>query len=219
MRVLIIDDHKLFAEAITPTLAESGIEVLDVAQSGSEGIEASRSYKPELALVDMNLPDASGLEVGRKILEEGFDIKLIAVTAIDDPEMVKEAMKIGFHGYVTKDTPLSQFLASIQFVLQGQTVLPQRTSARAAGARTAEEEDAVLRAKFLTSRELEVLSLLTEGASSKEVARQLHVSQNTVRSHVQNILSKLGVHSRLEAAAFAIKFRIVKPSAKNAGQD
>jgi two-component system NarL family response regulator len=167
----------------------------------------------------MNLPDASGLEVGKKILEEGFETKLIAVTAMDDPEVVKEAMKIGFHGYVTKDTPLSQFLASIQFVLQGQTVLPQRTSARAAGARTAEEEDALLRSKFLTSRELEVLSLLTEGASSKEVARRLHVSQNTVRSHVQNILSKLGVHSRLEAAAFAVKYRLVKPSAKNIPQD
>lgn len=219
MRVLIIDDHKLFAEAITPTLEESGIEVLEAVTSGREGIEAARIHKPDIALVDMNLPDSSGLEVGRKILEEGFETKLIAVTSLDDPEIVKEAMKIGFHGYVTKDTPLSQFLASIQFVIQGQTVLPQRSSARAAGARTAEEEDALLRSKFLTTRELEVLSLLTEGASSKEVARRLHVSQNTVRSHVQNILSKLGVHSRLEAAAFAVKYRLVKTNAKSVPED
>ncbi|MGH2755751.1 MAG: response regulator [Actinomycetota bacterium] len=209
MRVLIVDDHKLFAEAIRPTLVESGIEVLELAQTGERALEMATEYKPDLVLLDMGLPDIPGLEVGRKIHEELPETKLIAVTALNDPDLVRETIASGFHGYVTKDTPLSQFIASIDFVLAGQTVLPQRLSPRAAGARTDEEKEAALRARYLTFREREVLRLLAEGASSAEIARRLSVSMNTVRSHVQNILSKLQVHSRLEAAAFAVRYGIV----------
>ena len=210
IQVLIIDDHKLFAEAIRSTLERQGMEILEPVTRGREGIDVATRSHPDVALVDLGLPDMRGIDVGKEILEVSPETKVVAVTALNDPEMVTKAIRAGFHGYLTKDTPLSLFVDSVQSTLQGQLVVPHRLAAPS-NDMTAEEREALLLTKQLTARELEVLTLLAQGASSGQIAKRLSVSPNTVRSHVQNILTKLQVHSRLEAAAFAVRYKVVKP--------
>jgi two-component system nitrate/nitrite response regulator NarL len=216
MRVLIVDDHKLFAEAIRSALSSDGLqmELLPVATSAKEGLAAAKSGKPDLVLVDLGLPDENGVELGRKILEACEGATVLAVTALSDPQLLREAMKAGFHGFITKDTPMARFVDSINAAMSGHVVVPHRLAARAAGARSSEERDAGLLAEQLTNRERRVLEMLVEGARSEDIARRLSISPNTVRTHIQNILTKLQVHSRLEAAAFAVKHGMV-----SAGRD
>jgi len=211
MRVLIIDDHKLFAEAIRSALGSDGLrmEMLPVATSAKEGLAAVKSGKPDLVLVDVGLPDESGVELGRKILDAFPGSTVLAVTALSDPELLREVIKAGFHGFITKDTPMARFVDSIQAAMSGQIVVPQRLAARVAGAQSAEERDAGMLSAQLTPRERDVLATLVEGARSEEIARRLSISPNTVRTHIQNILTKLQVHSRLEAAAFAVRYGLV----------
>lgn len=208
-RVLIIDDHMLFAEAIHLALEEHGFEVVGIAASGDEALSAVRRWHPDLALVDIGLPDRSGLAVGRAILQERPETKLLALTALDDPRTVREALRGGFHGYVVKDTPVSRFVQAVGSVLGGQVVVPRPLAPRVAGALSAEEEAVALLSNQLTPREREVLELLVEGASGQAIARSLGISPNTVRTHVQSVLTKLQVRSRLEAATFAVRHRIV----------
>ena len=129
------------------------------------------------------------------------------MTALEDEGSVQDAFKAGFHGYLTKQTEAERFEHVLRSVEDGQTVFPQRQIGAESRERTGDE----LLAEQLTTREVEVLQLLAEGASSDHMAEQLDVSPNTVRTHVQGILSKLQVHSRLEAAAFAVRHGLVKP--------
>ncbi len=209
-RTLIVDDHTLFAEAIRPTLEGLGLIVIGVASSGREAMQAVRDQRPDLVLVDLGLPDQSGLVVGRMILEERPGTKVLALTALEDPHAVKEAIRAGFHGYLTKDTSVSQFADAITAALGGQVVVPHRLAPRATGARTPEEQNAAFLAEQLTRREREVLALLVEGASGHAIAERLRISPNTVRTHIQSILTKLQVHSRLEAVTFAVRHGIVE---------
>lgn len=182
--------------------------VVGAATTGEAAMRAVRGSCPDLVLVDIGLPDRSGLAVGKAILEECPDTKVLALTAVDDPRTVREALRSGFHGYVVKDTPVEKFVQAVETVIGGQIVVPSRLASRVAGARTTEEEAVALLANQLTQRELEVLDLLVEGATGQAIARRLGISSNTVRTHVQSILTKLQVHSRLEAATFAVRHRI-----------
>ncbi len=199
----------LFADAIRSTLESSGMDVVGVATTGEQGLEEVRRQRPDLVLVDLGLPDQSGLIVGRRIIEAHPDIKVIALTAIDAPRAVEEALRSGFHGYLTKDTPVSRFVSSIRAAVDGQVVIPHKLAPAVAGAKTSDEESAALLVEQLTHREREVLALLVEGANGEDIARRLVISPNTVRTHVQSILTKLQVHSRLEAATFAVRYGVV----------
>ena len=210
IKVLIVDDHRLFADVIRSVLVEHGMDVLDVAASVQEGLASVRAGVPDVVLVDLGLPDGDGISLGRSIVAEHPDVRVIALTALNDPKAVGEALRAGFSGYLTKDTPLTQFVGMIRAAMEGQVVIPQRLAAAAAGARTAEERHASLLAEQLSPRERQVLTLLAEGANSEDIAGRLSVSPNTVRTHVQSILTKLQVHSRLEAATFAVRYGIVK---------
>jgi len=208
VRLLIVDDQMLFAEAIRVALEDLGEEVLGVVTTGEEAVASVRRTRPDIVLMDIALPDQSGLAVGRAILGEWPDMKIIALTALSDRTAVEEALRIGFRGYITKDTPVAQFVNSLQSVLDGHIVLPHRLGPT--GKRSAAEDEVALLADQLTAREREVLGLLVEGADGLTVAMKLGISRNTVRTHVQNILMKLQVHSRLEAATFAVRHRLVQ---------
>lgn len=211
-KILIVDDHQLFAEAIRSALEEAGIDVVGVITHGNETPTAVTRHEPDLVLMDLGLPDADGFEVGRQLLQENPDVKVLIVTAVTDPKLVQLSVGAGFSGYITKNTPVSQFVCSVKAALAGDVVLPRNLARRAVGIRSPEEEDALRRAGYLTDREREVLVLLTEGARSEDIAARLHISLNTVRTHIRNILTKLQVRSRLEAAAFAVRHGIVKKS-------
>ena len=207
--VLIVDDHKLFAEAIQSSLRDFGIAVENVASSRAEALSVIDRIVPDVVLMDLGLPDGNGVEVGKTILARYPGIKVLALTARCDPDAVKDVMRAGFSGFLSKDTPLDKLAASIRLALDGHVVIPHRVAGAAAGARTPEQKNAELLASQLTPRELQVLALLVQGAGSKTIADDLCVSLNTVRTHVQSILTKLQVRSRLEAAAFAVRFSLV----------
>jgi two-component system nitrate/nitrite response regulator NarL len=210
VRALIVDDHTLFAEAVRATLEARGIRVVGVARTGADGLEAVATHEPDLVLLDLGLPDRGGLAVGSDIVAGWPHIKVVALTALDDPPAVKEALRLGFHGYVTKDIPVKEFVGAVLASLEGQVVVPHRLASRAMGARS-RESAVLLMADQLTYRELDVLRLLAEGVGGAEISGRLGISRNTVRTHVQNILTKLQVHSRLEAATFAVRHGIVDP--------
>jgi len=211
IRALIVDDHTLFAEAVRATLEARGIEVVAVVANGAGALEAVGAHKPDLVLLDLGLPDRSGLAVGADILDQAPDTKVVALTALNDSRAVKEAMRTGFHGYMTKDPPVAKFVEAVLATIQGQMVMPYRLAAHAAGSLSSQEHQAALMADRLTYRELDVLRLLAEGMRGEEIVRKLGISGNTVRTHVQSILTKLQVHSRLEAATFAVRHGIVDP--------
>jgi DNA-binding NarL/FixJ family response regulator len=199
----------LFAEAIRSSLESLGMEILELTETGRDAVAAAHQ-QPDLVLVDLGLPDMHGIEVGKAILAQCPGATVLAVTSIMDPAIVREVMRAGFHGYLTKDTPLEQFIKSIEAALSGQMVIPQHLASRAAGQRTKEQQETDLLVRQLTARELEILALLAQGKSGGAMAAELSISANTIRSHIQNILTKLQVHSRLEAATFAVKHGIVQ---------
>ena len=209
LRVLIVDDHKLFAEAIRSTLSREGIEVLDIATTASEALASARRDPPDLVLMDIGLPDQSGLVLGARILEECPETRVVALSALEDPWLVQEAVRTGFHGYLTKDIKVAQFVSSLRAVADGEVVVGARLARPVVGLRSRDRE-AELLARQLTPREREVLEMLTQGATGNDIARAMCITANTVRTHVQSILAKLQVHSRLEAAAFAVRHGIVR---------
>jgi two-component system, NarL family, nitrate/nitrite response regulator NarL len=208
VRVLVVDDHALFTDAILPTLGEMEWEVVAVVRRGEDAIETAIREKPDLVMVDLGLPDMGGIAVGTRILEALPNTKVIALTGRSDPEAVKEAQTAGFHGFLTKNIPLPRFSEALSAALRGEVVTLPRPVVDSRPV-TPVDRDAELLAGQLTPREREVLALLVEGNDNAQIARRLSVSANTVRTHVQSILTKLGVRSRLQAAAFAVRHRVV----------
>jgi two-component system nitrate/nitrite response regulator NarL len=170
------------------------------AERGDEAVSAALATHPDVILVDIGLPDQSGLVVGHRLLDELPEAKVIALSAVDDRRTIDEALRLGFHGYLTKETPVARFESAVRSVMDGQVIVP-----RFGGRLSDADADASLLSGQLTAREIEVLGLLVAGASGSEMAARLGISANTVRTHVQSILTKLQVHSRLEAATFAVR--------------
>lgn len=217
MRVLIVDEERLFGDVIRSILVSSGMDVLDVVHTVAAGTDAALRLRPQVVLLELLLPDGDGLAAGRIILESAPETKIIALTSVSDPEMIARALRGGFSGYITKDTPLSRFVSLIEAAARGEVVIPRRTAAAVTQARSEEDRHAVFLGEQLSRREREILTLLVDGSSSGEIARKLSVSPNTVRTHVQSILTKLQVHSRLEAATFAVRHSLVPVPGRNNG--
>lgn len=218
-RVLLVDDHLLFAEAIRAALEQDGLEVLPLAQSGSDAIKAARNYVPDLAIIDIGLPDVDGLDLGVQLRAEHPDIRILVVTALNSVSALRRTLDLGFSGYLTKDTSMDRFVTALRSVLAGEIVIPATLSQHVTNRLTQEEQDAALKADQLTRREREVLQKLADGSTSESIAAQLAVSRHTVRTHIQNILMKLQVSSRLEAAAFAIRYGLVESPSPGHDQD
>jgi two-component system, NarL family, nitrate/nitrite response regulator NarL len=207
MRVLVVEDQQLFAEALAATLREEGATIVGVAASGRAALASVQDECPDLVLMDLGLPDEDGLIIGREIMDLHPTVRVIALTSDRDPRFAREAFKAGFHGFLTKDARMRDVTSAIRSVMQGEVVIPRNVADRG----SASGHTVGMLADQLTQRELEVLTLLTRGATSSSIANVLSISPNTVRSHVQNILAKLQVHSRLEAAAFAVHNGLVDP--------
>lgn len=186
------------------------MEVVGIAATARDAVEMAHRLLPDVVLLDIGLPDEDGVTLGRTLMQSRPSLKVLAVTALIDARAVGEALRAGFSGYITKETALTQFVGLVQGALNGQVVIPQKLAAAAAGVRTQDERHALLLAEQLSPREREVLALLVDGCSSSDMARKLEVSPNTVRTHVQSILTKLQVHSRLQAATFAVRYGLVK---------
>ncbi len=214
IRVLIVDNQQLFTEALRTLLElEDDIEVVGEAYDGTTAIERIRTARPDVAVLDLRMPGLNGIEVTEHIKPDFEDVKVIILTATDDNEFLTRAVEAGVDGYLTKDCAMDDLADSIRRVMHGETVIPatqlKDLLRNLTDRRREEANPAAYLASFLTRREKEVLRLLVAGKSNEKIAEELYISQNTVRTHIQNILSKLSVHSKLEAVAFAIRHGVV----------
>lgn len=216
IRVLIVDNQQLFTEALRTLLElEDDIEVVGEAYDGTSAVERISATKPDIAVLDLRMPGLNGIEVTERVKPEFESLKVIILTAADDNEFLTRAVEAGVDGYLTKDCAMEELAASIRRVMSGETIIPAtqlKDLLRNLTYRKRQEmSPGAYLASFLTQREKEVLRLLVAGKSNDAIAAELFISQNTVRTHIQNILSKLSVHSKLEAVAFAIRHGVVEP--------
>ena len=210
MRVLIVDDHRLLSEAMRTVLEAGGCQVVGLAATTTEAMEILGREPADAALVDLVLPDGDGISVGRQILAEFPGTKVVAFTSLDDAATVRQTVAAGFHGFVTKDVPIAEVVSYLHRILDGDVTLSPRAMPDRGGRRQPHEDAYVaLVASQLTNREREVLRRLAEGQDADAMAAELSISSNTARAHIQSILTKLNVHSRLQAVAFAVRHRLV----------
>jgi DNA-binding NarL/FixJ family response regulator len=207
IRVAIIDDHRVFAEALATRLStEPDLEVVGTAGSSVEALELTSRSGIDVVALDLDLGGEDGLEVGRQLRDRLPDIGIVIVTGRVDDSRVAEAVQMGIRGWVGKQAPAESLLNALRGAARGETHLPAAMLTRAlvslsqSPSSSTPEIDAL---SNLTARELDVLRCLLEGRSRNEIGSMLHISPNTVRTHVQSILHKLNVHSALTAVAFA----------------
>jgi DNA-binding NarL/FixJ family response regulator len=219
LKVLIVNENTLVSQAMRSVLESHDFEVSLCAytpHARGEQPETGVSGRPDVALVDIRVPDSGGIEAGRRIIRDHPLAKVLALTAQEDAGVFAAASQAGFHGWVLKDGSVSQLVGSIRGVLAGRIALPPRGTQRPGKVQSPAERDAALLAQHLTRREREVLSLLVEGESSQSISHSLSLSPHTVRTHIQNILTKLQVHSRFEAASFAVRFELARERGEGA---
>jgi DNA-binding NarL/FixJ family response regulator len=213
IRVLFVEDHQLLAEALSAMLArEPDIEIVGVAGSVAEAKILARD-RVDVVLMDYRLPDGTGAEATRAIKARWPVARVIMLTAVKDDETVLESIQAGADGYLTKDRAADDVVQAVRAAYAGETLLPRSViveiARRVAAAKERGDDRRMI--EPLTPRELEVLRALTDGLSTREICEKLYITPNTLRTHVQNIMGKLRVHSKLEAVAFALKNGLVEP--------
>jgi NarL family two-component system response regulator LiaR len=201
--ILIADDHKLVRQGIIDFLGAQGeFEVKGEAANGEEAILLTQKLKPDIVLMDLNMPKIDGIEAIHKIKKSSPDTKIIALTAFTQNETVFSAINAGVDGYLLKDIMPDELITAIHSVLNGKPAL-HPIIVRKIMTRVATKNNQIRKAEKLTKRENEVLNLLAEGKSNEDIAKALVISVLTVKTHVHNILNKLNMTKRVQAALFA----------------
>ena len=207
MRVLIIDDHALFRVGLQGLLEQRGIEVADAVASGIEGIQRAGELKPDIVLLDLRMPDMGGLEVLLKLRENNSTIPVVMLTTSNEESDLIKSLRSGAQGYLLKDMEPDELVSALRDIENGKNVVAQDLTDALArmvqGDTNVVDEEGPF--SELTPREMEILCLLAEGQSNKLIARNLGISDGTVKLHVKAILRKLGIHSRVEAAVIAVE--------------
>jgi DNA-binding NarL/FixJ family response regulator len=214
LRVVLADDHHFFREGLRDMLESAGVSVVGEAKDGAEAVALADELKPDLIVLDLAMPDALGAEALRRIAAMGPQVRMVVLTAILEESDVLEVLAAGACGYILKSAPADELIDGIRRTAGSHVVLSQevvRTLTRRAG----HDNDAVAQAQpgadglVLTTREKDVLRLLVGGADNAAIGLELSISRHTVKQHVTNIFEKLGVHSRVEAAVFAVRAGLV----------
>lgn len=205
VRILIVDDHQLAREGLKAVLSDDGFTVIGEAASGEDAVELVRQMQPDIVLMDVRLgPGIDGLEATRRITALGLPSRVIMLSLHEMPAYVREALAAGAGGYVLKDASITELRGAVSQVMAGQSVIP--LGLISAVMRESEREvrpaDALA---GLTLREREVLDLVAEGLTNKEIARRLAVSPATIKAHVERIIAKLGAADRTQAAVLVVR--------------
>lgn len=211
MRVLMIDDHALFRMGLSELLERRGIEVIGAVGDCRQGIDWVIDKQPDVVLLDMRMPDMNGLDVLRELRSREVDMPVVMLTTSREESDVVNALQNGAHGYLLKDMEPDDLIKALGDIVAGQTVVaPELTIVLAKAVQGEVAGDAAGQRALaeLTPRELEILCHLAEGQSNKVIARNLGISDGTVKLHVKAILRKLDVHSRVEAAVIAVEQNI-----------
>jgi DNA-binding NarL/FixJ family response regulator len=217
IRVLIVDDHALFRRGLEMVLTEEqDIELVGEASDGTEAVEKAGEALPDVVLMDIRMPKSSGIEACRAMKEVAPSAKIVMLTISDEEEDLFEAIRAGASGYLLKDIPYDEVADVVRAVHGGQSLINPSMAAKlltefAALARRDEEERAQqVPAPKLTDREMEVLRLVARGMNNRDIAKELYISENTVKNHVRNILEKLQIHSRMEAVMIAVREKLIE---------
>jgi two-component system nitrate/nitrite response regulator NarL len=219
LRILLADDHVLFRKGIASLIAHRlDMQVVSEARDGLEAIERARATIPDIVLMDIHMPRCSGLEAIPHILHDCPSTRIVMLTVSDDDQDLFTAIKSGAYGYLLKDIEPHQLFEMLEGVRRGEAPIAGVMAAKMlnefrqhvgngkANAQTPDE---------LTSREVEVLTLVASGATNREIAVALSVTENTVKMHLRNILDKLHLQNRIQAAAYAVRQGLVNPSDSN----
>ena len=216
VRVLVADDQALFRRGLSVVLAASeDIEVVGEAADGEEAVAKAHELSPDVVLMDVRMPRLSGIEATRQIRSALPGTEVLMLTVSDDEEDLYESVKAGANGYLLKEVPIDEIADTVRAIVQHRGVMSPSMTAkliaefRVLARRAAERED--LSQPGLTAREMQVLRLMAQSKSNKEIAGALFISENTVKNHVRNILEKLHLHSRMEAVTYAWRKRLLDP--------
>ncbi|WP_406860712.1 response regulator transcription factor [Streptomyces sp. HUAS MG47] len=221
IRVIIVDDQAMVRAGFAALLsAQADIDVVGEAPDGRAGVEAARSTHPDVVLMDVRMPEMDGLTAAREILGGGVGIvhrpRVLMLTTFDVDDYVYEALRAGASGFLLKDAPPADLIAAVRVVAAGEALLApsvtRRLIADFAAQRPAPRRDRVaLRLNGLTPRETEVLELIARGLSNQEIAEQLVLAEQTVKTHVGRVLAKLDLRDRAQAVIFAYESGVVRP--------
>jgi DNA-binding NarL/FixJ family response regulator len=211
MRVLVADDHSLFRDGIISLLEAAGFEVVGQAGDGQAAVEAALRLRPDLVLLDITMPQMSGLEALRLIKAELPETQVVMLTVSDDDADLSEALESGALGYLLKNLSADQFFEMLDGLQRGEAAMTRQTTTRLMKGLADLSPQRAEPVESLTQRQIELLRLVAEGMSNKAIAQTLSISENTVKYHVKNILQKLGVQNRTEAVTHAIRAGLLDP--------
>ena len=213
--VVIADDHALFRRGLTMVLeSESDIDVVGEANDGHEVVTLAEKFMPDLVLMDVRMPGRGGIDAAQAIKDAVPHTKILMLTISDEEEDLYDAIKAGASGYLLKEISIEEVADSIRQVHAGQSLISPSMASKlltefAAMARKDEEKQQMPTPR-LTDREMEVLTLVAQGLNNRDIAKELFISENTVKNHVRNILEKLHLHSRMEAVVYAVREKLLE---------
>ena len=217
IRTMIVDDHALFRRGLEMVLdEEADIEVVGQASDGSEAVEKAGESLPDVVLMDIRMPRSSGIEACRAMKEVAPSAKIVMLTISDEEEDLFEAIRAGASGYLLKDLPLDEVAETVRAVHGGQSLINPSMAGKlltefaALAKRDGPDRVQQVPAPRLTDREMQVLKLVARGMNNRDIAKELFISENTVKNHVRNILEKLQIHSRMEAVMVAVREKLIE---------
>ena len=211
IRVLIVDDHQLFRRGVSSLLAgREDIEVVGEANNGAEAVERARELMPDVVLMDIKMPELDGIAATKQLKAEMPYVRIMMLTVSETDEDLFEAIKAGASGYLLKNVDPDHLVASVLQVQRGEVPIAPTMAAKILRELTTPSEAPI---QSLTSRERQVLELLASGMANKEIAFTLKISENTVKNHLRNILEKLHLQNRVQAALYAVRMGLAdRPS-------
>lgn len=217
IRVLVVDDHSLVRRGVVEVLsAEAGFQVVGEAEDGPEAVARARELRPDLVLMDLYLPTASGLEATREIKARRPETKIVFLTISEEDRDLFEAIKAGAEGYVLKSVKPQMLCETLRGIMRGEAYITPSLATRILDgfARQGQRLAPAGPSEALSAREREVLQILTRGATNKEIASALDISVNTVKNHLRHIMEKLHLENRVQLVSYALHERLVgKPPA------
>ncbi|MBI4277712.1 MAG: response regulator transcription factor [Armatimonadetes bacterium] len=214
MRVLLADDHALFRDGVRSLLQARGVEVVGEAGDGHDALEKARALRPDIVLMDITMPRCSGLEATRLIKAALPDVKVVMLTVSEEDRDLFEAIKSGAQGYLLKNLRADEFFDLLSGVARGEAAISREIAGRILRecARIhAGQASGMAPQEQCTERELEVLRQVASGSTNKDIAVTLHITENTVKFHMKNILDKLHLNNRAEAVAYAARKGLLPP--------
>jgi len=210
MKILIADDHPVVREGISAMLnRQPDIEVVGEAENGRECVEKTRELRPDIVLMDLRMPEMDGVEAMRQIAATNPEVRFIVLTTYDNDEYIFKGIEAGARAYLLKDSPREELFKAIRAVHRGESLIQPAVAGKVLD-RFAELSRQVQAPEALSDREVDVVKLIAEGTANKEIAVSLHISESTVKTHIQTIFQKLGVSDRTGAVTQAIRKGIIR---------